>query len=180
MQRKTGLTVLAAASILAIPALSVTTLTGCAKTKIWINEKLGHEKREQLVSSVENARDQQEKAKVVEKKRNAVLKKKKKEKKAPAPEVEVPAPEPEAPKPPPPPETAVALLRRLARAIQQLGDERSETRKQGLETIARVVDAPLPEATRMQLQRELARLGAPPPTPPPAAPPSVPLPRVVD
>jgi len=64
MHRNTGLTVLAAASILAIPALSVTTLTGCAKTKIWINEQLGHEKREQLVSSVENARDQQEKAKV--------------------------------------------------------------------------------------------------------------------
>lgn len=64
MHRNTGLTVLAAASILAIPALSATTLTGCAKTKIWINEKLGHEKREQLVSSVENARDQQEKAKV--------------------------------------------------------------------------------------------------------------------
>ena len=74
----------------------------------------------------------QEKAKVVEKKRNAVLKKKKKAKDAaPAPEVEVPAPE--TPKPPPPPETAVALLRRLARAIQQLGDERSETRKQGLQ-----------------------------------------------
>ncbi|KAH8098771.1 hypothetical protein JL720_1737 [Aureococcus anophagefferens] len=99
----------------------------------------------------------QEKAKVVEKKRNAVLKKKKKEKKAPAPEVEVPAPEPEPPKPPPPPETAVALLRRLARAIQQLGDERSETRKQGLETIARVVDAPLPEATLEELLHALAR-----------------------
>ena len=100
----------------------------------------------------------QEKAKVVEKKRNAVLKKKKKAKDAaPAPEVEVPAPEPETPKPPPPPETAVALLRRLARAIQQLGDERSETRKQGLETIARVVDAPLPEATLEELLHALAR-----------------------
>ena len=98
----------------------------------------------------------QEKAKVVEKKRNAVLKKKKKAKDAaPAPEVEVPAPEPETPQPPP--ETAVALLRRLARAIQQLGDERSETRKQGLETIARVVDAPLPEATLEELLHALAR-----------------------
>lgn len=39
-------------------------MAGCGGTKIWLNEKLGHEKREQLVTSVENARDQQEKAKV--------------------------------------------------------------------------------------------------------------------
>ena len=64
MPRRPDLTALAAASLIALPLVGTSALTGCAKTKIWINEKLGYEKREQLVSSVENARDQQEKAKV--------------------------------------------------------------------------------------------------------------------
>ena len=41
----------------------VATTAGCSATKIWVNEKLGHAKREQLVTAVESARDQQEKAK---------------------------------------------------------------------------------------------------------------------
>lgn len=61
--RPNALTI-AALALMALPALALPALTGCSGTKIWINEKLGHEKREQLVSSVAEARDQQEKAKV--------------------------------------------------------------------------------------------------------------------
>ncbi|MCA9272700.1 MAG: DUF2959 domain-containing protein [Phycisphaerales bacterium] len=64
MPRRTDFAALAAVSLIVLPAVGTTTLTGCAKTKIWVNEKLGYEKREQLVGSVEKARDQQEKAKV--------------------------------------------------------------------------------------------------------------------
>lgn len=61
MHTRPTLALLAAA--LALAAAPLAPLAGCARTKIWVNEKLGHEKREQLVSSVEKARDQQEKAK---------------------------------------------------------------------------------------------------------------------
>jgi archaellum component FlaC len=64
MPRRPDFAVLVALSLIALPAVGTTALTGCAKTKIWMNEKLGYEKREQLVGSVEKARDQQEKAKV--------------------------------------------------------------------------------------------------------------------
>lgn len=64
MPRRFDRTALVAASLIVLPAVGTTSLTGCAKTKIWMNEKLGYEKREQLVGSVEKARDQQEKAKV--------------------------------------------------------------------------------------------------------------------
>ncbi len=64
MARRNELAVLSAAAMIALPAVGLSSLSGCAKTKIWVNEKLGYEKREQLVSSVEKARDQQEKAKV--------------------------------------------------------------------------------------------------------------------
>lgn len=61
MNARTARALVLAAATIALP--SALPLAGCAKTKIWVNEKLGHEKREQLVTSVENARDQQEKAK---------------------------------------------------------------------------------------------------------------------
>lgn len=64
MTRRSELAALTAAAMVALPVVGLAPLTGCAKTKIWVNEKLGYEKREQLVSSVEKARDQQEKAKV--------------------------------------------------------------------------------------------------------------------
>lgn len=64
MIRRSDFAVLTTAAIFALPAVGIAPLTGCAKTKIWVNEKLGYEKREQLVGSVEKARDQQEKAKV--------------------------------------------------------------------------------------------------------------------
>ncbi len=64
MPRQSPLVVLSAAALIAAPTVGLASLSGCAKTKIWVNEKLGYEKREQLVGSVEKARDQQEKAKV--------------------------------------------------------------------------------------------------------------------
>lgn len=64
MIRRSNFAVFTAAAIIALPVAGLAPLSGCAKTKIWVNEKLGYEKREQLVSTVEKARDQQEKAKV--------------------------------------------------------------------------------------------------------------------
>ena len=64
MIRRSNFAVFTTAAIIALPVAGLAPLSGCAKTKIWVNEKLGYEKREQLVSSVEKARDQQEKAKV--------------------------------------------------------------------------------------------------------------------
>jgi len=64
MTHRSNLAALTAAAIFVLPAVGLVPLSGCAKTKIWVNEKLGYEKREQLVGSVEKARDQQEKAKV--------------------------------------------------------------------------------------------------------------------
>ena len=43
--------------------LGLLPMTGCTSTKIWLSEKFGNEKREQLVSSVESARDAQQDAK---------------------------------------------------------------------------------------------------------------------
>lgn len=102
-----------------------------------------------------------EQRKSVEKKRKAALKKKTrktKEAPPPPPEPEV-APETAAATPPPPPETAVTLLRRLGRAVQQLGDERAPTRGEGLATLKAVLDgpAPLPEATVAELLHTLCR-----------------------
>ena len=49
--------------ILSSIQLALLSLTGCTSTKIWLSEQFGNEKREQLVSSVESARDAQEDAK---------------------------------------------------------------------------------------------------------------------
>ncbi|KAJ1453962.1 armadillo-type protein [Pelagophyceae sp. CCMP2097] len=67
--------------------------------------------------------------------------------------------------PPPPPQaeavvetvSAVDLLRKLARAVQQLSDERIATRRQGLETLADVPWASLPEATLAEMLALLSK-----------------------
>ena len=54
---------IAVSLVMASVQLGTASMTGCTSTKIWLSEKLGNEKREQLVSSVESARDAQENAK---------------------------------------------------------------------------------------------------------------------
>jgi len=61
--RRTLSMLTAVASLTTFQAAVVVPMTGCAATKIWVGEKLGKEKREQLVSTVEKARDAQENAK---------------------------------------------------------------------------------------------------------------------
>ena len=60
---RTPLTTLSIALILGTGTLAATFTPGCARTRIWMNEALGQEKRDQLVESVEEARDAQEEAK---------------------------------------------------------------------------------------------------------------------
>lgn len=60
---RTPLTTLSIALILGTGTLAATFTPGCARTRIWVNEALGQEKRDQLVESVEEARDAQEEAK---------------------------------------------------------------------------------------------------------------------
>lgn len=61
--RRSITTLTAFAAMTTFQAAVLTPMTGCTATKIWVGEKLGNEKREQLVSSVEKARDAQETAK---------------------------------------------------------------------------------------------------------------------
>ena len=59
-------------------------------------------------------------------------------------------------KPPAPPETAVALLRRLARAVQQTASEHSKVRE-GLDTLAKALTQNLPDATVAELLHSLCQ-----------------------
>ena len=93
-------------------------------------------------------------------KKNAVAKKAKK--KRPPKRWEPPAPvvaakEEEPAKPPAPPETAVALLRRLARAVQQTAAEDSKVRSEGLDTLAKALTQNLPDATVAELLHSLCQ-----------------------
>ena len=93
-------------------------------------------------------------------KKNAVAKKAKK--KRPPKRWEPPAPvvaekKQEETKPPAPPETAVALLRRLARAVQQTAAEDSKVRGEGLDTLSKALTQNLPDATVAELLHSLCQ-----------------------
>jgi hypothetical protein len=93
-------------------------------------------------------------------KKNAVAKKAKK--KRPPKRWEPPAPvvaekKQEETKPPAPPETAVALLRRLARAVQQTAAEDSKVRSEGLDTLSKALTQNLPDATVAELLHSLCQ-----------------------
>ncbi|GAB5496544.1 MAG: DUF2959 domain-containing protein [Phycisphaerales bacterium] len=55
--------IIAVSLVISSAQLGTVSMTGCTSTKIWLSEKFGNEKREQLVSSVESARNAQEDAK---------------------------------------------------------------------------------------------------------------------
>ena len=93
--------------------------------------------------------------------KNAVEKKAKKTRpkkrwQPPAPPV-IPAKKEEEVKPPAPPETAVALLRRLARAVQQTASEDATTRGLGLDTLQNALDQNLPSNTVAELLHSLCQ-----------------------
>ena len=93
-------------------------------------------------------------------KKNAVAKKAKKKrppKRWEPPVAPVAAKEEEPAKPPAPPETAVALLRRLARAVQQTAAEDSKVRSEGLDTLSKALTQNLPDATVAELLHSLCQ-----------------------
>ena len=91
-------------------------------------------------------------------KKKATDKKKKKKNKAAEPPPPPPPEKPEEPeKPPGPPETAVGMLRKLARAVSQSADERPGTRQEGLATLEKALSADLPVGTLSELLHALCQ-----------------------